>query len=248
MSINIQPGPPVGPAPATPAVSLRRSFTQSTERLAFIASRTFRSADRACSKVEVTWPPPGYLGCQLLMNTSAFESQLPEFQSLLNVTAARRRYSDRHFWDSVGSHELDLALSRLADFYAGCNDGQRRILRRSLHPAASWNLVAYVRRMALQILSTKDASWLTRAMNIASLENATIDFRDSIASLVIARIAAENVGIDPLPHFDKAISKCDSSMISTFKNARDHRPSNVSAILRFFGPPQLKPKRKKQIG
>jgi predicted RNA-binding Zn ribbon-like protein len=179
------------------------------------------------------------------MNTSQFDALLPTFELVLGPDAARQMYADEEFWDSIGTHVLDVQLSRLADFYGKSNATQRRTLRRALNPAASWNLVAYVRRMALRILETEDPRWLVSAFNIASLENATIDFRDSIVSLVIARAAAESVSIDPLPHFAKAISQCDSEMVSTFTNARDHRPSDVRDILREFGPPQLKPKRKR---
>ena len=180
------------------------------------------------------------------MNTSEFDTLLPTFEPILGRDSARQRYADRAFWGSIGTHVLDVHLSRLADFYGKSNAAQRRTLRRSLNPVASWNLVAYVRRMALQILETKDPRWLISALRIASLENATFDFRDSIVSLVIARAAAESVSIDPAPHFAKALLQCDSEMVATFTNARDHRPSDVRDILREFGPPQLKPKRKRK--
>lgn len=181
------------------------------------------------------------------MDTSEFNALLPTLVSLLGPRAVKRRYADREFWTSIGTHDLDVDLSQLADIYGKSNAAQRRRLRESLSPGASWNLVAYVRRMALKILATKDPHWLVSAFRIASLENATFDFRDSIVSLVIARAAAESVSIDPLPHFAKALTQCDSKMVSTFTNARDHRPSDVRDILREFGPPELKPKRKRRI-
>ena len=180
------------------------------------------------------------------MNASEFNVLLPNFEPLLGLDAGRQRYTDRSFWDSIGTHVLDVQLSGLADFYGKSNATQRRTLRRALNPIASWNLVAYVRRMALKILETKDPRWLISALNIASLENATFDVRDSIVSLVIARTSAEFVSIDPVPHFAKAITQCDSEMVETFANARDHRPSGVRDILQEFGPPQLKPKRKRK--
>lgn len=180
------------------------------------------------------------------MNTSEFDVLLPTFEPLLRREAAEQTYGDRKFWDSIGTHSLDVQLSRLAAFYGKSNATQRRTLRQLLNPAASWNLVAYVRRMALQILETKDARWLISALQIASLENATSDYRDSIVSLVIARAAAESVSIDPMPHFAKALAQCDPAMVSIFTNARDHRPGDVRDILREFGPPELRPKRKRR--
>ncbi len=99
---------------------------------------------------------------------------------------------------------LDVQLTRLAEFYGNSNALQRGVLRSALNPAASWSLVAYVRRMAIQILETKDSHWLVSALNIASLENTAYDYRDSIVSLVIARAAAESVSIDAMPYFAEA--------------------------------------------
>lgn len=175
------------------------------------------------------------------MNSSDFESRSTEFQPLLNSEAAQRKY---RAWNSAGTHELDIALSSLADFYGRCNSVQCRRLRSAVHPAASWNLVEYVRRMSIPLLETGDIKWLTRALNIASLENATFDYRDSIVSLVIVRSAAEVASLDSLSEFNKAMSKCDSTMVSTFTNARDHSPKNATTLINAFGPPQLKLKRK----
>ena len=180
------------------------------------------------------------------MNAVEFDAKLPTFKPLLGRDAAKRRYADSEVWDAIGTHVLDVELTRLADFYGKANADQRRLLRAALSYEASWTLLIYVRRMALQILATGDVRWLVSALRIASLENARVDYRDSIVSLVIARAAAESVAIDPLPYFDKAISQCDPEMVSTFTNARDHRPADVRDILRAFGPPQLKPTRKRK--
>lgn len=180
------------------------------------------------------------------MKPAEFDALLTTFEPLLGPDAARHTYGTREFWKSIGTHPLDVELSRLADFYGKCDATQRSTLRRSLNAAASWNLLAYVRRMALRILETHDPRWLISALRIASLENAICDYRDSIVSLVIARAAAESVSMDPLPHFAEAISQCEPAMVSTFTNARDHRPRDVRDILRSFGPPQLKPGRRRK--
>jgi hypothetical protein len=100
--------------------------------------------------------------------------------------------------------------------------------------------------MSVQILHTKDETWLKSALNIASLENATYDYRDSIVSLVIARAASESVSIDAKPYFDKAIKLSSAEMKPTLINARDYRPKDVRDLLREFGPPELKPQRRKR--
>lgn len=182
------------------------------------------------------------------MNTESFESNLQTFLPILRAQSARLRYSGRAIWESVGTDVVDVQISNLADFYRRCRSVQRRTLRGSLEPAAIGNLFVYVRRMSIQILETGDSVWLVRALAAASLENARCDYRDAIVSLVIARAGAEAVGIDPVPHFNDALSKCDPVMIPTFTNARDHQPKDMRDILREFGPPQLKPKRRKNTG
>ena len=180
------------------------------------------------------------------MKNSEFDALLPTFDPFFSLDAEPPKYSELDYWDAIGTHVLDKQLSQLADFYGKSNARQRQTLRNSLNPALSWTLLAYVQRMALQILNTKDSRWLISALRIASLENAAFDYRDSIVSLVIARAAAESVSIDPIPHFAKAISQCDPYMVSTFTNARDHRPKDVRDILRAYGPPQLNSKRKRK--
>ena len=180
------------------------------------------------------------------MNNAVFESEFQSFGPMLHADVRRLRYPAAGFWESIGTHALDIQLSGLADFYGRCRAAQRRTLRRSISVAASCNLLVYVRRMSLQIMETWDPIWLVRALAAASLENAQFDYRDSIVSLVIARAGAESVDIDPLAYFESAIDKCDPEMVPMFTNARDHRPNDVRDILREFGPPELKPKRKRR--
>ena len=182
------------------------------------------------------------------MDKSVFESEVASFEPMLCMGTSQLRYTDRALWDAIGTHPLDIQLSGLPDFYGRCRAAQRRTLRSSLNISATNNLLVYVRRMSLQIMETRDHTWLVRALAAASLENAQFDYRDSIVSLVIVRAGAESVDIGPLAHFDRAISKCDRKMVPIFTNARDHRPGDVRDILREFGPPQLQPKRARRTG
>ncbi|MFO0977220.1 MAG: hypothetical protein U0996_12530 [Planctomycetaceae bacterium] len=180
------------------------------------------------------------------MKSLEFENILASSEAAIGPQAEEFRYNDRQFWSLIGTHPLDLELDRLAAAYSRCTGTQRQTLRGRVHPTASWGLIAYVRRMSLRILATGDDAWLTSALLIASLENAMFDFRDSIVSLVIVRAAAEQMLIDVVPHFNKAIKLSSAEMKSNFINARDHKPSDVRDILRAFGPKELKPKRKKR--
>lgn len=152
------------------------------------------------------------------------------------------RYDDADFWGSIGDNELDDQLTLLADMFASASDADRATIRSSVHPNALWNLIAYVRRMALPVLRERDAKWLERGLFVAAIEDGRFDFRDLIVSLVILRAASEQIGLDCHSYFNYIIEHCSLSSVGTFANARDHSPSNVSDLLQSFGPPELLPK------
>jgi len=176
------------------------------------------------------------------MDESTFQAAVQTFAPILGPDAQHARYDQADFWGRIGQHPLDLQITALADFCLQCSPDQRMALLRSRQGMPSWHLVCYVRRLALQLLETPDQLWLQRGLAIACLENAEDDYRDSIVSLVILRAAAEQVGLDTRPAFTAAMAECDPQFVSTLQNARDHRPSDVRATLRAFGPPQLKPR------
>lgn len=153
-------------------------------------------------------------------------------------------FRDSDFWETAGTTKLDNELARLADLYLESSSSQQASIRLAVNPRAEWNLVAYVRRLAIVILHEKDPTWVRRGLAIACLENGSFDFRDSIASLVILRSAAEESGIDPIQYFDEALGTCEKDFVHVIENARDHRLNDVRDILREFGPPALKPKRR----
>jgi len=176
------------------------------------------------------------------MDDAEFEAGLAEFASLLGSSPSDQAYRTE-IGKHVGTHPLDLLITRLADFYGQCDFDQKEQLRQMPGARESWAML-YPRRMALQVLASADPIWLVRALNIASLENGGYDYRDSIVSLVLVRAAAEQAGIDPAEYFNAAIADSDQQMRPHFENARDHRPSDVRDILRYFGPTELKPRRK----
>lgn len=153
-------------------------------------------------------------------------------------------FRDPDFWETAGTTKLDHELARLADLCLESSSPQQTSIRLAVNPRAEWNLVAYVRRLAIMILQEKDPIWLRRGLAIACLENGSFDFRDSIVSLVILRSAAEQSGIDPIQYFDDALGTCEKEFVHVIENARDHKPKDVRDILREFGPPALKPKRR----
>jgi hypothetical protein len=152
-------------------------------------------------------------------------------------------YNDAGFWTSVGATELDQQLTRLADLFVHTPENQRPRVRDAVHARSLWNLVSYVRRTSLLILTSRDAIWLRRALAIAAIEDSRYDYRDLIVSLVIVRAASEQVGLDPIPLFDWCLDTLKPTSRDTFTNARDHADSDVCDILKHFGPPELQAQR-----
>ena len=67
-------------------------------------------------------------------------------------------------------------------------------------------LLHYVYSAAEKLRSTTDVKWLERGLVAASLENSGRDYRDTLLSLNDLYRAAQDVGIDPNPYFQKAAS------------------------------------------
>lgn len=127
-------------------------------------------------------------------------------------------------------------MGELAVLYGEASPGQRAEIRRSLAGLDTWDLVLYVRRVALPIHSPTDVDWLKKGLAAASIENGQFDFRDTIVSLVLLRYAAEKAGIDARQHFDETIAISDKAVVSSLENARDHRPGDMRDIIYQFGP------------
>jgi hypothetical protein len=178
------------------------------------------------------------------MKSDTFQECCQQFKSIVGPDMGH--YPDRNFWKSVGHGERDRQLTELADCLIRCTLRQKQFFRSAVHDHAIWNLIAYVRRVAVLLIREREPIWLRRGLEIAILESGRFDYRDSICSLVILRAAAESIGLDPIPDFDKAIRHCDSSMEHILQNARDHLPKDVRDILRMFGPDDLKTKRSRK--
>ena len=84
-------------------------------------------------------------------------------------------------------------------------------------------------------------TWLVRAIHIACLENASYEFRDFIASLVILRAGDESVGIGVRDYFDVAMLESAPEMVPYLKNAREHSDSVMLYTLQAHRPPGLIP-------
>lgn len=178
------------------------------------------------------------------MDTDTFHQRLESLRGVIG--RAVKNYRDADFWESAGTTRLDNQLAHLADLYLESSSLQQESIRASVAPQATWNLVAFVRRLSKTLLTDPDPRWIRRGLAVACIENGRCDFRDMIASLVILRSAAEQMKVDPHPYFCDALHQCEESFTHIIENARDHKEKDMRDILREFGPPELKPKRRKK--
>ena len=139
-------------------------------------------------------------------------------------------------WQNVGEIELDRQLSEAADLYLAVDAGQRGQMRESVG-GETWDLVVYVRRLAVLVLRNREGAsqWLRRGLAIAALENARFDDRDFIVSLVILRWAADKVGLVTRNYFLEAEELFQPDALSSLRNARDYQ--DPGSILISSGPP-----------
>jgi hypothetical protein len=149
-----------------------------------------------------------------------------------------RGYTSTPTWSSVGVHDLDQKLTRLADLYRAADPARRAAIRDAFEGRTDVldDMWLYVRRVGRLIRSAADVEWLRRGLAVAAVEGGRVDYRDTIVSLVLLRHAAERAGIDPRPHFDEAIALADASAAGIFENARDHDRDNVLYTVAGFGP------------
>ncbi len=146
-------------------------------------------------------------------------------------------------WSNAGGRPLDSQLTTLADLYWDATTDQRRQIRDAVNPRLAWELLAYIRRVAILIENKGDVQWLRRGLAVAAIANGGFDYPDLIISLVILRHGAERVGIKTRKHFNDVIKITETDIHHVLRNARDHAESAVKATIREFGPPQWLRKR-----
>jgi hypothetical protein len=146
-------------------------------------------------------------------------------------------------WDEIGDAPGDEELTRLADLYLEASSHQRQVMRQSLCELSDdcttfrWTLLVYVRRVGMMFKSPGDAIWLERGLSIASLEDAGLDYRDTIVSLVLLRYAAEQTGLDVRQFFSQAIETYAENLTGCLTNALHHGPLNTWKLICSYGPP-----------
>ncbi len=84
------------------------------------------------------------------MNTDAFNQRFGPLAEAISGVEPLVRDSD--FWNLAGKTKLDHLLTELAGLYIEASSEQKEEIRSSVAPRAEWNLVAFVRRLAIRFV------------------------------------------------------------------------------------------------
>jgi hypothetical protein len=172
------------------------------------------------------------------MDNTTFKERFLDYENILKNGDSYYRRAE--IWSNVGNRSLDEKLSELADLYWDSTQTQQKLIRDAVNPSRTWELIVYIRRIAMLIVSQSDGNWLRRGLAVAAIENSSFDYRDLIVSLVILRYAAEQAGIKTRQYFNDTMKISDPIIHDVLRNARDHSESCVTQTIHAFGPPQWK--------
>lgn len=158
-----------------------------------------------------------------------------------NYLRNKQDYTDTSLWQGVGKHPLDLLLLDLAHLYENARQDEKdfigNIFTNRQH--CLWQLVIFIRRMAILVASGKDYELLRYSVDIALIEDARFDFRDLIVSLLILRYAAERANIEIEEMFEDAMKTAKSQITKdVFTNVRNHSREDLMYTIKKSGPPK----------
>jgi hypothetical protein len=94
-------------------------------------------------------------------------------------------------------------LDQVCPIYLGASPQRRAEIRAAVSDKEGIRsgLINYVYRAAEQLQSPADKEWLRLGLAAVSIENGSMDIRDTLVALAELFVAAEKAGIDPKPYF-----------------------------------------------
>src|ERR1044072_3807122 len=99
--------------------------------------------------------------------------------------------------------DMYVLLDQLCSIYLTASSQQRAEIRAAARDKEGiWSgLINYIYRAAERVQSSADKEWLRLGLAAASIEDCSIDFRDTLMALAELYVAAEKASIDPEPDF-----------------------------------------------
>jgi hypothetical protein len=140
-----------------------------------------------------------------------------------------------------GGCALDGKLTMLAEMYLVGDADQRQWLRDTFVGQSDflWDLQLFTRRTTLWMDGAMDDRWLLRALAMIAIENAGVDYRDTVVTLVILRFAADIAGLDFAALVGSIPELQSEALYPHIEGAITHNPSDMRFTIQSFGPPHL---------
>jgi hypothetical protein len=106
--------------------------------------------------------------------------------------------------EKAGTEPLDVAIAALCDTYLAGGAEVRECVRSFVERPQGFHntLLNYVFRMASVLRRDPSPRWIRLAIAAAAIEDARLDYRDLIVSLIVLRWAAERMGLDSRAEFE----------------------------------------------
>jgi hypothetical protein len=140
-----------------------------------------------------------------------------------------------------GGCALDSKLTMLAELFLVADDDQRQMLRDYFAEQGDslWDLNLFARRATLWMDGSMDDRWILRALAAVAIENAALDYRDTVVTLVILRFASDVAGLDFAALTDAIPELQGDALDPHIENAITHSLDDVRFIILSFAPPHL---------
>lgn len=138
------------------------------------------------------------------------KTNLEELLAQLNAVAPQLPDSALRLYEPQPEHAQ--FFDDLTRAYLAADDEERQAIRQaaSEKPGLLNHLTGYVYKSAHQLHPPADRAWLQSGLAAASIENCSVDFRDSLLALAELFLAAEAAGLDPRPDFE-TVAKLSSN-------------------------------------
>jgi hypothetical protein len=145
----------------------------------------------------------------------------------------------RDIWNEINSHKLDKLLDQLAQIYLQASPAEKNAIEEYVkkRDQLSWELVLYVRRVALRLQTKKEEHLIYWALGIVLLASKCDDPRDVLNSLILLKIGAEKVGLDLKSWYEKVYPTALSDLQSIFYREENRSEKSISITINKFGPP-----------
>lgn len=161
-----------------------------------------------------------------------------KFENWKAKFASNKRWYDTDVWGNIGAHPLDVLMFDLAELYQSADKNQMLLIEKV--PGSrfewSWQMVLFIRRMAKLLNPSNFDEIIGAGLSISAIASKGDDFRDIIVSLTILKYAADRIGLDARPLFEKAMVNADEILKNILETTINSSKTSIKWVISNFGP------------